>query len=116
MQFSALILVFVSVLTSCEYEFVEVAEPTEPMSFSADILPIFSENGCVSCHKTGGQSPDLTAEKAYSSIYPSLVNLDSPELSAIYVVPGPSSTHPVKYTPTQASYVLAWIKEGAQNN
>ena len=116
MQFSALILVFVSVLTSCEYEFVEVTEPTEPMSFAADILPIFSQNGCVTCHKTGGQAPDLTADKAYNSIYPSLVNLESPDQSIIYAVPGPSSTHPAKYSPTQASFVLAWIQEGALNN
>jgi len=116
MLFSTLILIFAAALTSCEYEFVEVAEPTEPMSFAADILPIFSQNGCVTCHKTGGTSPDLTADKAYNAIYPALVNLTTPEQSIIYVKPAPSSSHAVKYTPAQASQVLAWIKEGALNN
>ncbi|MBE0638873.1 MAG: hypothetical protein IH598_10165 [Bacteroidales bacterium] len=113
------VLIFITVgLISCEYEFIEVAppDPTVEVKFSTDIVPIFSENNCINCHKTGGTSPDLTAANAYNSINPDLVNLSNPELSTIYVTPGPSGNHSVKYTPGQASLVLEWIKQGAKNN
>lgn len=105
-------------LVSCEYEFIEVTppDPTVEVKFSSEIVPIFSANNCINCHKAGGTSPDLTAANAYNSIYPSLVNLSSPELSTIYVTPVPSGNHPVKYTPNQAALVLEWIKQGAKNN
>lgn len=105
-------------LVSCEYEFIEVAppDPNVEVKFSEEIIPIFSTNNCINCHKTGGTSPDLTAANAYNSIYPSLVNLSSPELSNIYVTPSPSGNHAVKYNPSQAALVLEWIKQGAKNN
>lgn len=102
--------------SACEYEFVQVSQIDEPVSFSRDILPVFSQNGCLNCHRKGGTSPDLSPESAYSSIVPALVNLNNPEQSKIYMTPNPSSGHPGKFTPLQAAKVLAWIKQGALNN
>ena len=116
------ILVLLSLtMSSCEYEFIEVdlPDPNVPVSFSADILPIFNaNNNCIACHKTGGTSPDLTTDRAYNSIVPSLINTANPELSKIYVYPSPSSPNHSfkKYTQVQAAQVLAWIKQGAENN
>lgn len=106
-------------ITSCEYEFVEIDEPDPdiPVSFAEDIVPVFTANSnCTACHRTGATSPDLSAANAYNSIVPGLINADNPELSRIYTVPSPASSHPSRYTPIQAARLLTWIKQGAQNN
>jgi len=108
-------------ITSCEYEFIEIDEldPDIPVSFADDILPIFTTgNNCTVCHRTGSQAPDLTAGNAYNAIVPNLINSSEPEASIIYAYPSPAtSTHGFKkYTQTQAALVLAWIRQGAENN
>jgi hypothetical protein len=109
---------FVTV-TSCEYEFIEVEEPDPdiPVSFAEDIVPIFITNSnCTACHRTGATPPDLSAANAFNAIVPGLINADNPELSRIYTVPAPASSHGSRYTPIQAARVLTWIRQGAQNN
>lgn len=110
-----------AILTSCEYEFIEIDEPDPevPVSFANDIVPIFtSGNNCTACHRTGSTPPDLTAGNAYNSIVPGLINITDPESSRIYAFPNPSSTTHTfkKYSQAQAALVLAWIKQGAENN
>ncbi len=114
----AFLALLLTMLTSCEYDFIEVDQPDPevPVKFSEDIQPIFISNDCIACHKTGGTSPDLTEGKAYNSIYPALIDSGNPDLSSIYTKPHPSSNHSVKYSPEQAALVLAWIKQGAENN
>lgn len=111
---------------ACEYEFIEVQEATgggeptgtETVSFSNDVLPIFT-NYCISCHKTGGQAPDLTADNAYNSLFNGgYVVISSPNDSKIYTYPNPTtSTHSrKKYTAAQAELIYTWIDEGATKN
>jgi hypothetical protein len=119
--FIAVLMFLLMGITSCEYEFIEIDEPDPdiPVSFADDIIPIFTAgNNCTVCHRTGSQSPDLTAGNAYNSIVPTLINSSEPESSIIYSYPSPAtSTHGFKkYTQTQAALVLAWIKQGAENN
>lgn len=119
--FIAVLMFLLMGITSCEYEFIEIDEsdPDIPVSFADDIIPIFTAgNNCTVCHRTGSQSPDLTAGNAYNSIVPTLINSSEPESSIIYSYPSPAtSTHGFKkYTQTQAALVLAWIKQGAENN
>ena len=116
------VLVLVTLLFSgCKYDFVLPEEvpainPNVPISFATKIVPIFTTGTCISCHKAGGQAPDLTSTAVYSQIVPSLVNLSTPETSKIYTYPG-SSAHSWKaYTASEASLVLEWIKQGAKNN
>ena len=117
-----LILLFFALLAnSCKYDFIlpeEVPVITTPPAFSADVAPIFSTANCIACHYTGGQTPDLTAAKAYAQIVPNLVNTTTPESSLIYAFPSPAtSTHTwKKFTAGQAAIILAWIKDGAKNN
>ena len=118
-----LIVILVTLLfTGCKYDFIlpeEVApiDPNVPISFSTQIAPIFSTGDkCTSCHKSGGQTPDLTSANAYSQIVPGLVNLTTPETSMIYAFPGSSSHSWKGYTANEASLVLEWIKQGAKNN
>ena len=118
---------FVSILIAlsiycCKYDFiipVEVPPVTEPVSFSTQVAPIFSTSSkCISCHKSGGQAPDLTAASAFASIVPNLVNTVTPETSLIYSFPAPTTTTHTwkKYTASEAAIVLAWIQQGAKNN
>jgi len=110
------------VMASCKYDFilpVPEAPVTSGVSFATQVVPIFNTgNKCTSCHKTGGQSPDYTAAKAYSSIVPSLINTSAPNQSRIYTFAGPStSTHNwKKLSASEAAIILQWITEGAKNN
>ncbi len=111
-------------LNACSYDFIvkeELApvDPTVDILFATQIAPIFT-NGCISCHKTGGQAPDLTsAASAYSNIKSmNLVSTATPTTSLIYTYPSPTSTLHTwkKYSAAEAQLVLTWIQQGAKNN
>ena len=109
------------IVASCQYKFIvePVVPPPDPddtISFSQQIAPIFSDQGCTGCHN-GSQSPDLRPENAYNSITSTgLVDTDDPESSKIYYYPLPDGNHYAKYTSSQAALVLQWIEQGALNN
>lgn len=116
------LVVMVSVLAGgCKYDWIlpedmPDIDPDVPVSFSQQVLPIFSEQNCTACHD-GSPAPDLREANAYTSINNSqFINSSAPEESAIYTVPHPSGSHPVKYSAAQAALLLAWIEQGAQNN
>jgi len=122
-KFLLSIVVIALFFVGCKYDFIvpeqiPAPNPDQPVSFATQIVPIFTTDNCISCHKTGGQSPDLTSSNVYSEIVPALVNTSSPESSLIYDFPSPSTSKHnwKKYSAAQAAYVLTWIKEGAQNN
>ena len=119
LRIAAVFFVAMIAITACEYETIEIDEldPDEVLSFSGDIIPIF-EKSCTSCHRPGSTSPDLTADNAYNSIVPNLIDLENPENSTIYNTPNPSSGGHAfqKYTQAEAAQVLQWIKQGAENN
>jgi len=119
------ILAFVFLTVSCEYEYIQPkqdppVDPSIPVSFSQQVLPVFTTgNNCTSCHNAGGTPPDLTPENAYSSIINGgMINSANPQASVIYDYPSPASeTHAwKKYTNSQASLILTWIQQSAQNN
>ncbi len=98
-------------------------EITAPVSLAKDIIPIFSKSCNLSgCHNSGGQVPDLTAGKAYSSmINGNLIDIANPENSEIYgwltgkikpAMPISASTNPFNIN----ALILAWIKQGGKNN
>jgi hypothetical protein len=105
-------------LQSCQYEWLDPIDTVVPetVSFSADIIPIFDQ-GCTSCHSTGGTAPDLSAANAYSSLMTgNFVNTATPESSIIYtkVAAGGSMN---KYSkPGDDAIILKWIQQGALNN
>ena len=122
------VIVAALLVVSCQYTFIIPEEVpvipdgpnAEQVSFSQSVLPIFNNNNnCTACHKTGGQSPDLTSGKAYASLNNArYINKTTPEESLLYLHPNPdTSTHQQKkYTATQAAIVLTWITQGAKNN
>jgi hypothetical protein len=118
-----LLFVFGLLLNACTYDFI-VKEELPPIDTTVDILfatqiaPIFT-NGCVSCHKTGGQAPDLSTAAAYANIKSmNLVNTATPATSLIYTYPSPTTTIHTwkKYSAAEAQLVLTWIQQGAKNN
>jgi len=110
------IVFFTSIFYSCTYtalEDVNPEGPTGPMSFATDIVPIFSK--CTSCHPSSA-GLDLTSENAYENVMDGRVDIDNPDQSLIYTKPSPDGNHPVKYSSLEATKVLNWINEGAENN
>lgn len=104
-------------LSACTSDIIEVPAPvTDTISFSQDIQPVFNST-CISCHRAGGTSPDLTEGNSYQSLMTAnLVNTSAPENSELYkrLIPsGPS--HPVK-NQDFANVILAWIQQGALDN
>jgi len=122
----ATVMFFVSLLASCEYDFVKPEagptppDPTDIMSFKDDVAPIWDANNCTSCHKSGGISAlDLTAANAYNSLTTrGMYSTTSPETSKIYTYPHPATgSHSKKYSSeTEAQIILLWIQQGAKNN
>jgi hypothetical protein len=104
------------------------------VSFTAQIVPIFSARGCVACHAGGGQGKDLgglTLAGSDNLIHRELVeerpgirvNLTMPEKSLVLTMPSPEDPpdpHPtiVFAGPRDPDYLklLVWIREGAKQN
>lgn len=109
--------------SSCEKAYLtpKKVEITTPVSFANDIVPILIEDCATpTCHLNGGPPPNLTAAKAYDELNGlGYVDTSNAENSLLYkritatVNPMPPSE---KLTPEEIGYILAWIKQGAQNN
>jgi hypothetical protein len=97
------------------------AEITRPVTFTNDIIPIFSKSCSLSgCHINGSKSPDLSVANAYNSLKTgNYFNTVNPQTSLIYLwLTGKKSTQmPVSGLNKDINaMVLAWIKQGANNN
>jgi len=102
---------------------VKTEEITTPVSFSKDIIPIFSKSCTMSgCHSSGGQVPDLTPNNARRALFEqSLIDVNDPANSEVMgwltgtikpAMPLGASTNPSNIN----ALMLAWIKQGAKNN
>ncbi len=97
------------------------AEITRTVSFANDIIPIFSSSCSISgCHTSGAKTPDLSASNAYTSLtVGNYINTTTPESSTLYQwMTGKKST-PMPVLGINKNYnavILAWIKQGGQNN
>jgi hypothetical protein len=118
-----LILIVFALFIGCKYDFItpDYVPPIDnggnPISFSTQVAPIFSTGDkCTSCHKAGGQTPDLTPANAYSQLVPNFVDTLSPATSKILTIPGSASHSWKGYTATESAIILTWITEDAKNN
>jgi hypothetical protein len=94
---------------------------TEIISFSADIEPLFTQNGkdCTVCHNGTIANPDLSSGSIYTQLVPAYVVAGDAEASELYQkLPG--NNHPI-----DAGFILSlddialiktWIDRGAENN
>ncbi len=117
-----LLFVFGMILNACTYDFIAKEElppvdQTVDILFATQIAPIFASK-CISCHKVGGQSPDLSAANAYNNIKSMNLLGATPDASLIFTYPNPATTmHTwMKYSATEAQLVSTWITQGAKNN
>lgn len=122
--FLSLILLF----TACE-EDTFLNEPaidlSKPVSYATQIQPIWTEDCATSgCHVTGKQTPDLSPGSSYDQLTQlGYVVTDTTttkaEESLLYKrIIATSKPMPPdgKLSDTEISLILAWIKQGAQNN
>ena len=96
-------------------------EITRTVTFSQDIIPIFNKSCNISgSHSAGGQTPNLTEASAFNSLtVGGYINKDNPESSILYLkVSGQKGTPmpPSGVNKDYAALILAWIKQGANNN
>jgi hypothetical protein len=109
--------------SACEKDYLtqKKVEISSTVSFSKDIVPILAED-CAksSCHVTGAQSPDLTSSRAYDELNGlGYVDTTNASASLLYVrINATSNPMPPDQplTPEEKGFILAWIKQGAQNN
>ncbi len=95
-------------------------DPNTPISFSADLQPVFSKS-CASsgCHDDGpAHKPALTPGKAYNAIKAGgFIDLNVPENSMLYRVIKSGEMPPTgALKSTDVQKVLYWVKNGAPNN
>lgn len=96
-------------------------EITRDVSYAEDILPVFEKSCSFSgCHNAGGIAPDLSSANAFNALSNGgYIDVANPEQSRLYGLVSGSLTPimPVSGAdPEIAALVLAWIKQGAQNN
>ena len=122
--FYFLLFAFVLLLNACTYDFIVKEElppvdPTVTILFATQIAPLFSSNQyqCISCHKTGGQVPDLSVANAYSSLNTlKLIDTTTPASSKLLTFPGSASHSWAKLSASESQLILTWIQQGAKNN
>lgn len=96
-------------------------EITRPVSFTQDILPIFNSS-CNSggCHNAGGIAPDLSQTNAYISLSNGgYLSVTDPQNSGLFLWMTGKKGTPMPTSGINKDYnalVLAWIRQGAQNN
>lgn len=96
-------------------------EITRTVSFAGDIIPIFNSSCNTSgCHSAGGKSPDLTTANAYTALTNgNFLNTADPASSELYNWMTGKRGTPMPVSGINKDFnalVLAWIKQGAQNN
>ncbi len=94
--------------------------PPQAVSFSGDLLPIFTANCATSgCHDAApGHHPSLTAENAYIAITSGgFIDTVIPDNSILYGEVKSGSMPPTgALKPSDVQKILDWIRNGAPNN
>lgn len=96
-------------------------EITRQVSFANDIIPIFNSSCNISgCHSAGGKSPDLTVANAYNSLKNGgYISTSDPQTSELYLWMSGKRGTPMPVGGINKDFnslILAWIKQGAQND
>src|SRR5689334_16391414 len=119
--FAGIVLLLASCYKNKTVIFDTSEEITRTVTFSGDIQPIFAKSCSLSgCHVSGGQVPDLTPTNAFSSlIIGNYVDTLVPVNSHLYLKMAGKLGNPMPVSESNKEYnslVLAWIKQGANNN
>ena len=105
---------------SCEYKTIvpdtgEPIDPEVPISFSAEVEPIWTTQGCTGCHD--GSPFSLLSGDAYESLTTrGLLDMDNATNSKILTFPGTNSHSNYNYVGNQRDVIKVWIEQGALDN
>jgi hypothetical protein len=117
--FAILIAVFA---VSCDYKYIKPDEgdpidPEDPISFSAEVEPIWTTQSCTNCHNGNGLFSLKQGEAYQSLISNDLLDLENSDNSLIVKVPGSSGLHAdYTYVSNQKLIITTWIDQGAEDN
>ncbi|MBT8220566.1 MAG: hypothetical protein KJP00_12120 [Bacteroidia bacterium] len=99
-----------------------IIDPVETISFSGDIIPLFS-SGCTQsiCHGTGAAYPDLTPSRAYNELVNGgFINTADPVSSELYLWligdGGRIIMPPSGRDEELIELTLGWMQQGALDN
>lgn len=122
-KFISLLLISLLIMNACEKDYLtpKKVDINFPVSFVENVVPILTEDCATpTCHVSGAQSPNLSASKAYDELTGlGYVDTTNAEESLLFkriiatIKPMPPAT---KLSAEEIGYILAWIKQGAQNN
>lgn len=122
MKSVAYFILIVTILYGCEKAYVQPGVIPETISFSTDIIPIFTTN-CAVCHASGSIFPGLilTPDKAYNQLLTDGVNApyvdpSDPESSSLYIRMNSDMPPSGLVSANKLELILKWIEEGAENN
>ena len=108
------------IMAGCSWDELELEPLPQAVSFSSDIMPIFSADCTAGCHSTGAIPPDLSAPNAYNVLMDdAMVNTLDPASSVLYVrMNETASPMPPagKLDQNKVNLVLGWIEQGALDN
>lgn len=96
-------------------------EVNRTVSFANDIIPIFNKSCNFSgCHSSGGKAPDLSIVNAFGALNNGgYINKNNPESSELYLWMTGKKGSPMPVSGVNRDYnslILAWLKQGANNN
>jgi hypothetical protein len=116
-------LVFVTALSGCYKDIISPGQdpngPPQFVSFSGDLVPLFSNNCALSgCHDGTAHNPDLRASKAYDALTNGgFINTVVPTNSIIYGEVKSGDMPPTgALKASDVQKILDWIRNGAPNN
>ncbi|WP_435352505.1 hypothetical protein [Emticicia sp. SJ17W-69] len=119
----ALIVYFAVVLSSCYNDVViptaaaDPDGPPQPVSFKADLMPLFNKSCALSgCHVSGAHKPYMASDVSFGQITNGgFVNTSLPKQSILYLMINGEMR---EYIPSAVDRqkVYDWIRNGAQNN
>jgi mono/diheme cytochrome c family protein len=104
-------------LAACKYATIvpDVPSPNVPVSFATDIQSIFN-GGCTNCHRSGGQSPNLTTGNSYQSLMTNNLVVAGNAASSVLYQKVSIGTMSAYCDATSAGKIKNWINQGALNN
>jgi len=117
-------LTVVLMVTSCYYDEMPPVAATpipDTVSYSKDVQPLWDAN-CISCHKSGGTSPDLSSANSYSALTTNskyvIANDAANSLvhKALMGSGAPQMPTNGKMSDSKIALIDKWINAGALNN
>lgn len=111
-------------MVSCEKDYFQTTpqiDLSKPVSYSTVIQPIWDKDcATAGCHRAGIQAPDLSDGKSYDQLmqlgYVDTTNAEGSILYKRLIATSKPMPPSGKLSNVDIGYVLAWIKQGAQNN